>query len=105
VATFLDCDTMGEAIDRANDSSFGLAAYVWTQDVTCALVCSRRLRAGAIWVNTPMMRELRAPFGGYKDSGLGREGARDCLDFYTESKTTSISLGDLAIPRLGVPGA
>ncbi|GAM05246.1 hypothetical protein MBENS4_2244 [Novosphingobium sp. MBES04] len=65
------------------------------------MACSARIRAGTIWVNTPMMRELRAPFGGYKESGIGRDGARHCADFFTEAKTTSIPLEDTPIRRLG----
>lgn len=100
-ATFLVFDTVDEAIKIANDSRYGLAAYVWTEHLATALRCTRDIRAGVIWVNTPMMRELRAPFGGYKDSGMGREGAQDCLNFYTEPKTATYALGPVPMQRLG----
>ncbi|MED5546778.1 MAG: aldehyde dehydrogenase family protein [Pseudomonadota bacterium] len=100
-ATFLTYSDLDEAIAMANASDFGLVSYVWTRDLATAMACSARIRAGTIWVNTPMMRELRAPFGGYKESGIGRDGARHCADFFTEAKTTSIPLEDTPIRRLG----
>lgn len=101
-ATFLVYSELEEAIEIANSSEFGLVAYVWTRDLATAMTCSRRIRAGTIWVNTPMMRELRAPFGGYRASGIGRDGAQHSAEFFTEAKTTSIPLEDTAIRRLGV---
>ncbi|WP_439532802.1 aldehyde dehydrogenase [Polymorphobacter sp.] len=102
-ATFLVFDTVDEAIAMANDSRYGLAAYVWTEHLPTALQCTRDIRAGVIWVNTPMMRELRAPFGGYKDSGIGREGTQDCLHFYTEPKTATYAVEDMPLVRMGMP--
>ena len=64
--------------------------------------CSRDIRAGVVWVNTPMMRELRAPFGGTKESGVGRDGATTSAEFFTEYKTTSIPIDTVAMPRLGL---
>lgn len=101
LASFLTFEHHEDAIRIANDSEFGLVAYVWSQDVKTVLQCSKQIRAGTIWVNTPMMRELRAPFGGYKDSGIWREGAVECRDFYTEKKTTSIPVEDFPLPRWG----
>lgn len=103
-ATFILFDTEDEAIAIANDSRFGLAAYVWTDHLPTALRCSREIRAGVIWVNTPMMRELRAPFGGFKDSGMGREGAQDCLAFYTEPTTASFAMTQPPLQKLGGEG-
>lgn len=100
-ATFLIYDSLDEAIAIANQSEFGLVAYVWTCDLDTAMRCSRDIRAGTIWINTPMMRELRAPFGGYKDSGTGRDGAASSADFFTELKTTSIPLTSPSILRFG----
>lgn len=100
-ATFLVFDTLDEAIAIANRSDFGLVAYAWSRDLATAMRCSREIRAGTIWINTPMMRELRAPFGGYKDSGTGRDGATSSADFFTELKTTSIPLRDVALPQFG----
>jgi acyl-CoA reductase-like NAD-dependent aldehyde dehydrogenase len=101
-ATFVTFDTQAEAVAIANDSKFGLASYVWTTNLSTGLACARDIRAGVVWVNTPMMRELRAPFGGFKESGVGREGAQDCLAFYTEAKTTSVAIDPLTMQRLGV---
>ena len=63
--------------------------------------CSRDVRAGTVWVNTPMVRELRAPFGGYKQSGVGRDGATSSVDFFTELKTTTIPIDPPTLPRFG----
>jgi acyl-CoA reductase-like NAD-dependent aldehyde dehydrogenase len=100
-ATFLVFDTLDQAIEIANQSRFGLVAYVWSQALGEVMRCSRDIRAGVVWVNTPMFRELRAPFGGCKDSGVGRDGATSSAEFFTELKTTSIPLEPLSIPKLG----
>ncbi|KQN00665.1 aldehyde dehydrogenase [Sphingobium sp. Leaf26] len=101
-ATFVIFDEIEDAIRIANDSAFGLVAYVWTGSVANAMRCSRGIRAGTIWINTPMMRELRAPFGGFRESGIGRDGARSSADFFTEMKTTSIPIEPLNLNRLGI---
>jgi acyl-CoA reductase-like NAD-dependent aldehyde dehydrogenase len=62
---------------------------------------SEGLRSGVVWVNTPMMRELRAPFGGYRESGVGREGGAACEAFYTEPKTISIPTVPPTLRKLG----
>lgn len=100
-ATFLIYDTLDEAIQIANDSDFGLVAYVWSEDLRTTLRASRDLRAGTIWVNTPMMRELRAPFGGFKESGIGRDGANASREFFTEEKTTTIPIDDVPLGSFG----
>ena len=103
-ATFVVFDTVEEAVAIANASPFGLVSYVWSHDLPTVMRCSRDIRAGVVWVNTPMMRELRAPFGGYKESGVGRDGAASSADFFTELKTVTIPYNPVAIPRLGVAG-
>jgi 5-carboxymethyl-2-hydroxymuconic-semialdehyde dehydrogenase len=100
-ATFLVYDTLDEAIAIANDTQFGLVAYVWAGDLDVVMRASRELKAGTIWVNTTMVRELRAPFGGYKQSGVGRDGATSSVEFFTEQKTTTIPVGPVPLPRLG----
>ncbi len=100
-ATLLEFDTLEDAIRIANESKFGLVSYVWSDDLTTVMRCSREIRAGTVWVNTPMMRELRAPFGGYKESGIGRDGPFASLEFFTELKATIIPIDPPAIHRYG----
>ena len=101
-ATFVVFDTLDDALRIANDSPFGLVSYVWASKLHEVMRCSRDIRAGVVWVNTPMMRELRAPFGGCKESGVGRDGATTSAEFFTEYKTTSIPIDTVAMPRLGL---
>ena len=104
-ATFQIFDTVDDALRLANDSPFGLVSYVWSQALNQAMRVSRDIRAGVVWINTPLMRELRAPFGGTKDSGFGRDGATTSAEFFTEAKTTSIPLGAVPMARMGLgPG-
>jgi acyl-CoA reductase-like NAD-dependent aldehyde dehydrogenase len=100
-ATLLIFDTLDEAIDIANRSNFGLVSYVWSEDLTAAMRCSREIRAGTVWVNTPLVRELRAPFGGYKESGIGRDGPYSSMDFFTELKATIVPIDPAPIPKFG----
>jgi acyl-CoA reductase-like NAD-dependent aldehyde dehydrogenase len=76
-------------------------SYVWSEDLHTVMRCSREIRAGTVWVNTPMMRELRAPFGGYRESGIGRDGPFSSLDFFTELKATTIPIDAPALPKYG----
>jgi acyl-CoA reductase-like NAD-dependent aldehyde dehydrogenase len=100
-ASFIVFDTVEEAVRIANDTRFGLVAYLWSQNVRTTMSVSQKLRAGTVWVNTPLVREVRAPFGGFKESGIGRDGARDSLDFYTEAKTTTVPLERIAMRPIG----
>jgi len=100
-ATFLTFETLDEAIRIANASKFGLVNYVWSEDLNTVMRCSREIRAGTVWVNTPMMRELRAPFGGYKESGIGRDGPTSSMDFCTELKATIIPIDAPVMHRYG----
>lgn len=81
---FADAD---EAIRMANDSPYGLSASVWTRDLGKALKLTRALKAGTVWVNSHNVLDPNAPFGGYKQSGIGREHGRAVLDAYLETKT------------------
>ncbi len=100
-ATLQVFDTLDEALAIANDSPFGLVSYVWSQNLTEVMRCSREVKAGVVWVNTPLMRELRSHFGGVKDSGFGGDGALASPEFFTQAKTTIVPLGPVAMARLG----
>ncbi|HEY9713708.1 MAG TPA: aldehyde dehydrogenase [Chroococcales cyanobacterium] len=78
-----------EAIMMANSTPYGLSASVWSKDVDRCHHVSQKLRSGMIWINSWFLRDLRTPFGGQKSSGLGREGGRYSLEFFSEAKTIS----------------
>ncbi|WXL27890.1 2-hydroxymuconic semialdehyde dehydrogenase [Ectopseudomonas mendocina] len=80
-------DTEEEVIRRVNDSAYGLATAVWTRDLRRAHSITRKFHVGMVWVNTWFLRDLRTPFGGVRLSGIGREGGRHSLDFYSEITT------------------
>jgi gamma-glutamyl-gamma-aminobutyraldehyde dehydrogenase/4-guanidinobutyraldehyde dehydrogenase/NAD-dependent aldehyde dehydrogenase len=86
-------DDVEDALRLANDVRYGLAAAVWTSDLSTAGRLARRLRAGTVWVNTFDASSLATPFGGMKDSGYGRDRSLHALDSYTQLKTTWIALG------------
>lgn len=88
--TFKDLD---EALQLGNETTFGLAAAVWTRDIKTAHKAARALRAGTVWVNCFDHGSIAVPFGGYKQSGIGRDKSLHALDKYTELKTTWIHLG------------
>jgi aldehyde dehydrogenase (NAD+)/phenylacetaldehyde dehydrogenase len=81
-----------EAIARANQSGYGLAAAVWTRDIKKAHYVARKLQAGTVWVNTYNVYDAAAPFGGYKQSGFGRELGAHALEHYTQVKTVWVDL-------------
>jgi succinate-semialdehyde dehydrogenase/glutarate-semialdehyde dehydrogenase len=84
-------DTLSEAIDMANDSPFGLAGYVFSRDIGVALSTAENLEAGSVWVNDIHRSYNMVPFGGYKESGLGREKSHYGLEAYLELKTIYLS--------------
>ncbi|MDE3209006.1 MAG: aldehyde dehydrogenase family protein, partial [Pseudomonadota bacterium] len=92
VASVLRFKSEDEAIAMANGTRYGLAAAVWSQDITRAHTLSSRLKAGTVWVNTYGPTDIRLPWGGSGDSGIGRERGREVLDHYTESKVVWINL-------------
>ena len=100
-ATFLPFDTEDEAAAIANDTRFGLVSYVWSDHLPTVMNMTEQMRSGVVWVNTPMMRELRAPFGGFKTSGVGREGGASCEAFYTEERTVTIPTTPPPLRKLG----
>lgn len=85
-------DTDDEAIDLANNSPYGLATSIWSQDIKRANVTARRVNVGITWVNCWFLRDLRTPFGGSKQSGIGREGGAHSLEFYTEMTNVCVKL-------------
>jgi aminomuconate-semialdehyde/2-hydroxymuconate-6-semialdehyde dehydrogenase len=92
VVTLTPFDTEEEAIEMANSTPYGLSATLWTNDLNKTQRVSSGLKAGIVWVNCWLVRDLRTPFGGVKQSGIGREGGWDALQFFTEKKNVCIKL-------------
>jgi aminomuconate-semialdehyde/2-hydroxymuconate-6-semialdehyde dehydrogenase len=92
VVTVQPFDSEDEAVALANDTPYGLNAMLFTENLSRAHRVAGRLRAGTIWVNCFFVRDLRAPFGGYGDSGIGREGGRYSREFFTEAKAVVIEI-------------
>jgi 5-carboxymethyl-2-hydroxymuconic-semialdehyde dehydrogenase len=91
-----------EAVRLANATPYGLAAYVWTNDLRRGHRVAQAIDAGMCWINSQNVRDLRTPFGGTKQSGIGREGGDYAFDFYCETEVVHVALGTHAIPRLGI---
>jgi aminomuconate-semialdehyde/2-hydroxymuconate-6-semialdehyde dehydrogenase len=85
-------DTEEEVLAKANDNEYGLATAIWTKDISRAHRVAQRMQVGLSWVNSWFLRDLRTPFGGAKQSGIGREGGVHSLEFYTELKNVCIKL-------------
>jgi aldehyde dehydrogenase (NAD+) len=92
VLATIEFSDLDEAIARANDSPYGLAAAVWTRDVKKAHYVAKRLQAGTVWINTYNVYDTAAPFGGYKASGFGREMSSHALEHYTQVKSVWVDL-------------
>lgn len=102
VACLLPFKDEAEGLRLANDVEYGLASYIWTQDVSKVLRLARGIEAGMVFVNTQNVRDLRQPFGGVKASGTGREGGEYSFEVFAEMKNVCISMGDHPIPKWGV---
>jgi aminomuconate-semialdehyde/2-hydroxymuconate-6-semialdehyde dehydrogenase len=92
VATLIPFHDEADAIAKANDTTYGLAASVWSQDVSRCHRVAARLESGVVWVNCWMIRDLRTPIGGFKQSGVGREGGLEAMRFFTEPKNVCIGV-------------
>jgi aldehyde dehydrogenase (NAD+) len=92
VLATIDFADLDEAIAKANDTPYGLAAGIWTRDIKKAHYVARKLQAGTVWVNTYNVYDTAAPFGGYKQSGFGREMSAHALEHYTQIKTVWVDL-------------
>ncbi|HYC57392.1 MAG TPA: aldehyde dehydrogenase family protein [Candidatus Binatia bacterium] len=92
VVSALTFKSIEEAIQTGNDTNYGLAAAVWTKDIQKAHRAARALRAGTVWVNTYNAFDTAVPFGGYKESGIGRELGANALQLYTQSKSVWVAL-------------
>ena len=90
VVTIMSFKTDEEALTLANDTKYGLSATLWTNNLNRTMQFAKQLHTGIVWVNTWMLRDLRTPFGGQKDSGVGREGGFEALRFFTEPKNICI---------------
>ncbi len=94
VVTIQPFDTEEEAVALANSTSYGLAATIWTESLSKAHRVSHQLHSGIVWVNCWLLRDLRTPFGGVKNSGVGREGGWEALHFFTEPKNICIKFDE-----------
>ena len=101
VLTVLPFENEAEAIKIANDTPYGLTAYIWTGDSGRALRMAHAVEAGMVWVNSENNRHLPTPFGGMKASGIGRDGGDYSFDFYMETKNICIAHGTHRVPKLG----
>lgn len=90
VVTIMPFDTEEEVLQFANSTVYGLAATIWTENLTRAHRMAEKIESGIVWVNCWLQRDLRTPFGGVKNSGVGREGGMEALHFFTEAKNVCI---------------
>ena len=91
VVSLIPFETEAEVLKMANDSDYGLSATLWTENLSRAHRMANAIEAGIVWVNTWLLRDLRTPFGGMKNSGVGREGGFEALKFFTETKNVCIA--------------
>ena len=91
VVTLIPFEKEEDAVQIANESDYGLSATIWTENEEKANRVSNQVEAGVIWVNCWLVRDLRTPFGGMKQSGMGREGGSEALRFFTEQKNVCTS--------------
>lgn len=90
MATLIPFDSEAEVLQDANATRYGLAASVWTSNLQRAHRVAAALHSGIVWINCWMLRDLRTPFGGVKESGVGREGGWEAMRFFTEPKNVCV---------------
>ena len=103
VLTAINFETEAEAVSIANDTPYGLSAYIWTSDTGRAMRLANQVEAGMLWVNSENNRNLPSPFGGIKMSGVGRDGGDYSFDFFMETKNVCIAHDTHRVPVLGPP--
>ncbi len=101
VLTAIPFANEADALSIANDTEYGLSAYIWTNDTGKSLRMAHKIEAGMVWVNSENNRHLPSPFGGVKASGIGRDGGDYSFDFYMETKNICISFGKHRVPKIG----
>jgi 5-carboxymethyl-2-hydroxymuconic-semialdehyde dehydrogenase len=101
VLTAIPFKDEADALSIANDTEYGLAGYVWTNDIGRGHRMAQNLDVGMVWVNSENNRHLPSPFGGMKASGIGRDGGDYSFEFYMETKNICIALGSHRVPKLG----
>ena len=94
VAVLYTVDSIKEAIDFANDTTYGLAAYLFTNDISRAIGIAERIESGMVGINRGVMADAAAPFGGTKSSGLGREGGEGAINEFLETKYIALTVND-----------
>jgi acyl-CoA reductase-like NAD-dependent aldehyde dehydrogenase len=92
VAAAIPFKDENDAVLQGNDTTYGLAAAVWIKDISRAIKVSRALKAGAVWVNCYGLADTSMPFGGYKQSGFGRENGKYAIDLFTQIKSVYVKL-------------
>ncbi len=90
VVTITPFENTDEVLKMANSTNYGLASAIWTNNITTANYVAKKIHAGIVWINCWLLRDLRTPFGGVKASGVGREGGKEALEFFTEPKNVCI---------------
>src|SRR5690606_28788384 len=98
VMSVLTFENEEEVIARANDTHYGLAAGVFTKDIAKAHRVVAKLQAGTCWINDYNQSPMSMPFGGYKQSGLGRENGHAAIEYYTQQKSVYVNLSDVVSP-------
>ena len=92
VVTLTPFDTEEEVLGYANSVRYGLSSTIWTENLSRAHRVAAAIESGIVWINCWLLRDLRTPFGGVKDSGLGREGGFEALKFFTEEKNICVKI-------------